>query len=141
MKWKTKKPNIDDAGLMIVNLDSGKKEMYLAQIDNDGDLVDPEYGDTLGWNYSCVDRWISFEEIERDAFNEFELRFREDQAVTVDGWFGIENRKGEIAKDCFKSEGTALVVFDDCDRGCWVPVKHILVPIKETRGNQPRRSE
>lgn len=63
-KWRSYDVPDDFHDTMIaeVELSSGAKDYFLCVIDDSGQMVDPESGDDLGWDYECISRWVPFDE-------------------------------------------------------------------------------
>jgi hypothetical protein len=63
-KWRSYDIPGDFHDLLIaeVELSSGSKDYFLCVIDDEGQMVDPESGDNLGWDYECISRWVPFDE-------------------------------------------------------------------------------
>jgi hypothetical protein len=64
-KWRTCDVPDDFHDVLIaeVELSSGSREYYLCSIDDAGEMVDSESGDSLGWQYDCITRWVPFDEV------------------------------------------------------------------------------
>jgi hypothetical protein len=63
-KWRSFYVPDDFHDMLIaeVELSSGSKDYFLCVIDDSGQMVDPESGDNLGWDYECISRWVPFDE-------------------------------------------------------------------------------
>jgi len=64
-KWRTWDVPDDFHDVLIaeVELSSGSREYYLCSINDEGEMVDSESGDSLGWQYDCITKWVPFDEV------------------------------------------------------------------------------
>jgi hypothetical protein len=64
IKWRSYDVPDDFHDMLIaeVELSCGSKDYFLCVIDDRGQMVDPESGDDLGWDYECISRWVPFDE-------------------------------------------------------------------------------
>ena len=63
IKWNTNPPSIDGDAILAQLDVNDETETYLCRIDDLGDLVDHQFGETYGWDYTCVDRWVLLSDI------------------------------------------------------------------------------
>lgn len=64
-KWRdcSVPDDFQDVLLAEVELSKGAPEYFICIIDDNGMMVDPDTGDDFGWDYSCISRWVPFDEI------------------------------------------------------------------------------
>jgi hypothetical protein len=64
MKWKTTEIEHDGEALLIqVDLSNGDIETHLAHCDRDGDMLNADSGDSLGWSHTDVSRWVKLSDV------------------------------------------------------------------------------
>lgn len=60
--WRTDEPPIEEPMFAIVETNGGSR-YFIGQIDQQGTLVDLDYGDDYGWESDCIDRWCPLDHV------------------------------------------------------------------------------
>ena len=65
LKWEKGQPPWTDGEVMLfqVDLSDGSTDTFIGCVDDTDSMVDPEYGDDIGWEAESVDRWILLEDV------------------------------------------------------------------------------